>query len=509
MKLQRLFAVFSLLAILATGCGLSVGHTKKENPPNIVFILTDDMDMPLLDYMPKTKELIGKQGVTFDEFFISMATCCPSRSTILRGQYSHNTQIFETELPDGGFEKFYALKEEKSTIAVWLQDAGYKTALFGKYLNGYPNTAKQTYVPNGWTEWYSPADGDPYTEFNYTLNENGKLVKYGDTPEDYGTDVYAAKAIDFIQRSVKSGDPFFAHISVYAPHSPYVPAPRHANLFTDLTMSQSPSFNEEDNSDKPWMYSEEPPLSSDNLAKMKKIYPKRIQSMQAVDEMVENVVKTLDSLDALDNTYIFFTSDNGFHMGEHRLLPGKNTAFEEDIHVPLLVRGPKIPAGSTVNALAGNVDFASTFADIAGIDVPNFVDGRSLLPLLTGSTPDGWRQAFLLERGLLDEAAYTPDVFVSAGYMTGLREPLDSPYKSKLDRAYRGLRTQNYAFVRYGDNTLELYNLKNDPHQLDNIAGSTSPDLLNQLQNWLESLRHCTGASCREIEAQPCPNLGQ
>jgi arylsulfatase A-like enzyme len=503
LKFHKLFTVLVLLAFLTTGCGLFGSPVSKVNPPNIIFILTDDMDTPLLDYMPRTQELIRKQGVSFNQYFVSMATCCPSRTTLLRGQYSHNTQIFETTLPDGGFEKFYALKSEKSTIAVWLEDAGYKTGLFGKYLNGYPATATQTYIPPGWTEWYSPADGDPYSQFNYTLNENGKPVKYGENESDYGTDVYAAKSIDFIKRSVKSGDPFFAQISVYAPHSPYAPAPRHANLFTDLPLPQSPSFNEADNSDKPWMYSAEPPLGNDQIAKMERINPKRIQSMQAVDEMVENIVKTLESLGALENTYIFFSSDNGFHMGEHRLLVGKNTAFEEDIRVPLLVRGPKIPAGSTVDALSGNVDLASTFAEIAGAKIPDFVDGRSLMPLLTGAEPADWRQAFLLERGILDEAAYVPDVFVSANYMSGLMDPPDSPYREKTDRAFRGLRTNDYTFVKYGDGTLELYNLNADPYQLENIAENTSPELLEKLSTWLEALRHCAGSSCREIEAAP------
>jgi arylsulfatase A-like enzyme len=196
-------------------------------------------------------------------------------------------------------------------------------------------------------------------------------------------------------------------------------------------------------------------------------------------------------------------------MGEHRMLPGKNTAFEEDIHVPLLVRGPNIPAGVVVNPLVGNVDLASTFADIAGIETPDFVDGRSLLPLLTGTIPDSWRQTFLLERGLLDESAYIPDVFASTNTMSGLREPLDSPYRAKADRAYRGLRTQDYTFVQYGDGTLELYALNKDPYQLENIAGAISPDLLEKLQSWLDGLRHCAGDSCREIEAQPCPNIGQ
>jgi N-acetylglucosamine-6-sulfatase len=502
MQSRKLFAILSLAALLFSGCGFGGNQSSKVDSPNIIIILGDDLDAGLMEYMPKTQALIGKQGATFDQFFVSMATCCPSRTTILRGQYSHNTQIFETTLPDGGFEKFYALESEKSTIATWLEDAGYKTAFFGKYMNGYPATAKQTYIPDGWTEWYSPVDGDPYTQYNYTLNENGKMVKYGDGPEDYGTDVYAVKSIDFIERSVNKGEPFFAHISVYAPHSPYVPAPRHANLFTDIQFPHTPSFNEADVSDKPWIYSSEPPLENDHISKMERIYPMRLQSVQAVDEMVESIVLTLESLGALENTYIFFSSDNGFHMGQHRLLLGKNTAFEEDIRVPLLVRGPNIPAGIKLQALAGNVDLASTFAEIAGVETPDFVDGRSLIPLLAGGNPSVWRQAFLLERGLLDEAAYAPDVLVSANYMSGLLEPLDSPYNAKMDRAYRGLRTTEYTFVQYGDGTLELYDLKADPYQLENIAGSASPTLLEGFKNWLEALRHCTGESCRELEAK-------
>jgi arylsulfatase A-like enzyme len=194
-------------------------------------------------------------------------------------------------------------------------------------------------------------------------------------------------------------------------------------------------------------------------------------------------------------------------MGEHRLLLGKNTAFEEDIRVPLLARGSGIAPGTVVTALTGNVDLAPTFADIAGIKTPDFVDGRSLLPLLTDSVPTDWRQAYLLERGLLDETAYAPDVFVLANYMDGLREPLDSPYRAKQDRAFRGLRTTDYTFVQYGDGTLELYDLKADPYQLENIAGSASPSLLENLQGWLESLRHCQGDSCRELESQSPPTL--
>jgi arylsulfatase A-like enzyme len=190
------------------------------------------------------------------------------------------------------------------------------------------------------------------------------------------------------------------------------------------------------------------------------------------------------------------------------LYPGKNTAFEEDILVPALVRGPKIQAGLIINDLTGNVDLASTFAEIAGIETPEFVDGRSLMPLLTGDESSGqleWRQAYLLERGILDETVSAQDIFISANkseFMSGLREPPDSPFALKTDRSYRGLRTQDYTYVKYGDGTLELYDLKADPYQLENIASTASPTLLEELNVWLESLRHCAGTSCRENEVK-------
>jgi arylsulfatase A-like enzyme len=201
---------------------------EPTGPPNIVFILTDDLDYAAIDHMPQLKALITDQGTTLSNFLISMPLCCPSRATILRGQYGHSTQIMGNDLPFGGFFKFSELGEEESTCATWLQDAGYRTMLAGKYLNAFPGNDDLMHIPVGWTEWYSPMQGEPYFQYDYTLNENGQQVRYGDAPEDYGTDVYARKTIEFIERSAQEGQPFFAHVSVYAPHWPTTPAPRHA-----------------------------------------------------------------------------------------------------------------------------------------------------------------------------------------------------------------------------------------------------------------------------------------
>ena len=512
MQTIRNLFVFVCIVCLAAGCAApattspastvtpeATTGTEASSHPNILYILTDDMTASDLQYMPKTLELIGGPGVTFENFFVSMALCCPSRTCMLRGQYPHNTQIVGNNRPDGGFGKAHQLGLEESTIAVWLQDAGYNTALFGKYLNGYPGNMGKSYIPPGWTEWYSAVEGNAYSEYNYTLNENGTLVSYGSAPEDYGTDVYSAKAMDFMSRSAAQGEPFFAYVSVYAPHDPATPAPRHENLFADLTLPRPPSFNEEDMSDKPQGLRDNAPLNQRSINNLERAYRSRIQSLQAVDEMVASFVAQLEALGQLDNTYIVFTSDNGFHLGEHRLPQGKNTPYEEDIRVPLLVRGPNVTAGEVVDALTGNIDLGPTFAELAGISAPDFVDGRSLVPFLRGETPADWREAFLLERGA--QSAET-SVNVPSTPSATLEAP-DSP----LDRIpavnYVGLRTTDYTYVEYANGEIELYDLRADPYQLQNIASTADSNLLAMLHAWLESLRQCKSESCRAAELQP------
>ena len=361
--------------------------------------------------MPKLKSLITDQGLTFTNYFVSMSLCCPSRSTTLRGQYPHNTQILGNQLPTGGFQKFYQLGEEKSTIAVWLQAAGYRTMLAGKYLNGYPEQNNVKYIPPGWNEWYVAVHGDAYSEFNYTLNENGKQVVYGNKPEDYGTDVYVNKAVDFIQRSAQDGKPFFVYLAPYAPHAPYTPAPRHANLFPDLIAPRTPNYDEADVSDKPAFIRDRPLLTQRQMDMIDQVYRKRLQSLQAVDEGIETIVNTLKANGQLDNTYIFFTSDNGYHLGNHRQVVGKIAPYEEELRVTMIVRGPGVPAGRTLEHLTGNVDLAPTWADLAGAKAADFVDGRSLVPLMRDSPPplSQWRQAFALENGpdRIDETGVT------------------------------------------------------------------------------------------------------
>jgi arylsulfatase A-like enzyme len=496
--------------------------------PNILFILTDDLDIAAIAFMPKLQELLVKQGVLFDNYFVNVSLCCPSRSTILRGEYSQGTQIFGNQPPDGGYEKFHANHDEESTIAVWLQNAGYRTMLAGKYLNGYPNTVAQTFVPPGWTEWYSAAKGNAYGEYNYTLNENGKLVEYGKKPEDYGTDVYARKTIDFIQRSAKEGKPFFAYVAPYAPHAPSTPAPRHANLFADAKLPRSPNFNEPDASDKPGYIKNRPQLTDRQIRQIEEQYRLRLQSLQAVDEMIENLINTLKAAGQLDNTYLFFMSDNGFHLGNHRLATGKWTPYEEDVHVPLIVRGPGVPVNVKLDHLTGNNDLAPTWAELAGIKTPDFVDGRSLVSLIrpnppaltpplsaTGEDGRGWRQCYLLQRGEPGKDI-APDedenAYVRPPEMQGLLEPSDElpeevaglePQRAVAVPAFQGIHLLHYVYIEYATGEKEFYDLRADLHQLNNLAAKADPALLKELAARLNELQNCTGDQCRVIENRP------
>lgn len=486
---MRLATALTMLLLLGASVTLSAAPR-----PNFVVVLTDDQDLVLgsLDFMPRTRALIADQGVTFSNHFVPLSLCCPSRSTILTGLHVHNHRVLTNFLPDGGFERFAQLRHEDRTLAVALQDTGYRTALFGKYLNGYPNGEDLTYVPPGWDEWASPVKGSPYAAYRYTLNENGKLVAHGSKAEDYMTDVLAAKAVDFVRRASATSQPFFLYLATYAPHKPATPAKRHAGLFPGLQAPRTPSFNEPDVRDKPARIRALKRLDASRIAAIDALYRKQMQSLQAVDEAVAALVEALRDAGRLDDTYIVFTSDNGFHMGQHRLEPGKYTPYEPDVHVPLLVRGPGVPRGLMVEALTLSVDFAPTFAELAGATLPVQPDGRSLVPFLKGQPPASWRQAVLLEQFAVPSAPPKS---------SGILEPDDA----SSHPSHRGIRTATYKYVQYGTGEKEVYDLTKDPDERLNLRDRVPKAWLDSIAKLVKALASCRGATCREIEARPMP----
>lgn len=449
----------------------------KEDAPNVVLLSVDDLDDHSLEYMPRLQSLLVERGTSFENAFVTDPLCCPSRATTLTGQYSHNTGIRGNQPPQGGFEKFYALGREYSTFPTWLDEAGYSTGYFGKYMNGY----KGTYVPPGWDEWHVVSG-------NYAssaVNHNGQVVS-GQQPPSLDTDRINAQSQRFLAEAAVEDKPFFAYLAPRAPHEPATPPERHRGAFAGAELPKPPSFNERDVSDKPQWLQRRPPLTQQQVRRMEGLHERRMASMLAVDDMIGDTVETLQKNGELDNTYIIFTSDNGFHMGQHRLPIGKWTPYEEDINVPLVVRGPGVPAGESREHFVLNNDFAPTFADIVGLKVPNYLDGRSFLPLL-GDTPPpttDWRRAFLVEAGRFYPGA-------------GAGPPLGRP---RLD----AIRSPDHLYVEYETGERELYDLHADPHQLQNLLKGgdvqADPEIVRRLDGRLEALRGCAGDSCREAE---------
>ena len=475
----------SLLAISASACGSASGAplpAAAQARPNIVFILSDDEDVALHTQMPKTRALLHERGTTFDNYFVTYALCCPSRATTLRGQYPHNTKVEGNAPPQGGWQTFSALGRDSSTVATWLRAAGYRTVMLGKYMNGYQPTSA---VPPGWSEWY--VGGNAYRGYDYVLNENGRPVRYGDRAQDFLVDVIAHKAADAIRRSAADRTPVFLYIAPFTPHGPSTAAPRHEGLFADAALPRSRAFDEADVSDKPAAVRGRPRIGPRVEARLTATYRRRLRSLQSVDDLVDSVVTALRETGQLERSYIVYTSDNGFHMGEHRLAQGKNTAYETDIRVPFVVRGPGVPAGRREDALVINNDLAPTFAAMAGVRTPAFEDGRSFLPLLAPTRPEWTRAAFKIER---------------RGGRDAQLEPGDDA-APRGAAAFDAIRTREHTYVEYDGGERELYDLQRDPHQLENIASRADPALVSRLSAWLKSLSSCAGASCRAIEDRP------
>jgi len=489
---------------LASGAAAPGAARSTTAPrPNLVFILTDDQDVDLgsLDYMPLTRSLLAAQGETFSRHFVPLSLCCPSRSTILTGQYAHNHQVYTNHAPDGGFPKFEQLGHEGETIGAALHAAGYRTALYGKYLNAYPKRSDPMHVPPGWDEWAVPVGGGPYDEFHYALNENGTRVNYGSAPQDYLTDVLRNKAVDFIQTAAQDGQPFFLYLATYAPHRPSIPAPRHADLFPGLRAPRTPSFNQADVSGMPPRIQSLPLLGPLDIAKIDALYRRRIQSLQAVDEAVAAIVATLDRAGQLGNTFIFLTSDNGYHMGQHRMQPGKYTPYDTDVRVPLIVRGPGVPAGMTEDAFSESVDFAPTLAELGGAALQAPSDGRSLVPLLRGGgTPGDWRQSVLLEQFQFSVDQSPPDNILEPP------DPQDENGGAEYP-AHLGLRTDRYKYVEYSSGFREVYDLQNDPDEMYNLAPQMPVRWMTELSQRVRALGACAADTCRALEAQPVPAL--
>ena len=455
----------------------ALSATSKR--PNIVFILTDDLSWNLVQYMPHVVKM-QRDGVSFANYFVTDSLCCPSRSSIFTGRYPHNTGIFRNVGPDGGYLAFLNRGYERATFATALSATGYRTAMLGKYLNGY--LPMQHNVASGWSEW--DVAGNGYPEFNYNINQNGKVAHYGNDPTDYLTDVISSMAVNFIKQA--SDSPFLIEIATFAPHAPYTPAPRDSNALPGLSAPRTPAFNAAPDANAPKWLSAHLPLSEADMAAIDKDFRKRAQSVLAVDAMIAELEAAVTSSGQADNTYFIFSSDNGYHMGEHRLLPGKMTAYDTDIHVPLIVTGPGIPAGLRVEEGAENIDLCPTFIELGGAAPLPDVDGRSLVPLLHGQKVRDARTVALIEHH---------------GPLKDWTDPDMPAARSGNPTSYEAIRATTMLYVEYADGEKEYHDLAVDPNEMRNTFASLSNEKKAWLHATLAAVQICHGAqNCAAAE---------
>lgn len=485
----RLLLALALMAT-CTGAGVVIAsaggitlEAQAGDPgprPNVIVVMTDDQEARSMWAMPKVRRLVGRHGASFRRFYTTYPLCCPSRATLLTGQYAHNHGVLSNE-PErgGGIEAF----DDSETVAAALRRDGYRTAYLGKYLNGYAaiGRADPAFKPPGWSRWFVPTvAGDLY---DWVLNENGTLVDHHGA-RGYQTDVLARKGARFIRTS--TARPFFMVLSTVAPHvevrrpkSPNPrPARRHRGLMDRARFNRPQSFNEQDVSDKP-STKQLDPIDAAGRESIVNRYRARLGSLLAVDELVERLFDALRERSQIANTYVIFTSDNGFLLGQHRIV-GKAHLYEESVRVPMLIRGPAIPQGVVRRQLTGNIDITPTILAATGATTTLSTDGISLLPLAADA-------ALERDRSLLFEVFQRPP---------------------EVERA---VRTPGYMYAEYeldpalpGPEETELYDIAADPFQLESLHQASPENLAKVPQSVrdaliarLAELRDCAGVTCQ------------
>jgi arylsulfatase A-like enzyme len=446
---------------------------RADDRPNVIVIMTDDQTVESLRVMPNVQRFLIKPGTTFVNSFVNFPLCCPSRATFLTGQYSHNHNVVGNNFANG-----LGHLDQSNTLPLWLSKAGYSTIFIGKYLNEYGKFEPRA-IPPGWSEWYAAVR---LAYFGHIMNRNGKIVPYGTDVASYQSDVYTNTARDVIRRYAHGPKPFFLWLSYFAPHQggppepgdpsglkSAVPAPRHHSAFAREPLPRTPSFDEEDVSDKPAFVRRRPRFNESAIKNLETSYRRTLESLLAVDDGVGEVIAELRAAGILKRTLIVFTSDNGLLQGQHRFINAKEQVYEQSIRVPLIMRGPGVPHGVRLEQPVVNADLAPTIIDAADAEPGRMPDGRSLLPLFADVGLQ-WGRDILLERG---------------------------PGTTILDRLYTAIHTPRFVYTEYSTGERELYDLLSDPDELLNRAGDPAlAPIEAELARRLATLRNCVGLEC-------------
>ncbi len=458
-----------------------------SDKPNILFFLTDDLAWDLVSHMPNVLAM-QKKGMTFSHYFVTESLCCPSRSSIFTGKYPHGTGVLANSGVQGGYAAFEDGGNELTTFATALASEGYHEKMMGKYLNGY-DPQKNSKDP-GWTDWAVAGDG--YPEYHYYLNQNGTAVYYGDAGSDYLTDVLHGMAVAY---ATPANAPFVLEVATFAPHAPYTPAPQDVGTY-DAGLPPNPSFNVPNTNPPGWLEVHKP-LGPGEIKQLNDAFDLRVEAVQAVDRMIGDMMAKLAASGLAKSTYVVFSSDNGYHMGQHTLLAGKQTAFDTDIHVPLIVVGPGVPAGAVDDHVVENIDLCPTFADLGGAPALPTADGHSLVDLIHGKSVSDWRNVLLVEHkgGTMDPADPDNEQNADGGPGSG-PDPTTYDAIRMVSPAGDG-GVHETVFVSYVDGETEYYDINADPYEMTNTVGGLAPATVSQYQSVVAAIKACKGtATC-------------
>jgi N-acetylglucosamine-6-sulfatase len=579
--LARLSAAIVLLALLfglviATSEEARAAKAKASEAegqkPSFVVIQTDDETMEELYQgvrmangleefaMPNTLQLLGEKGITFNRYYTPYSLCAPSRISLLTGRYAHNNHVQGNVPPNGGWTGFQSRLAYSHNLATWLQGAGYRTIHIGKILNGYgdPPYSPGTEVPPGWSSWHTilNSDTDHYA-YGYLMNNNGVVEgPYGDSgswetreygeiddagcpyaplngkPCFYETDKFNQLAAEELA-ATPAEQPFYMQVDYTSPHGdfrkpagPQV-ATRDFGRFSTAPLpdNRAEGFNEGNVNDKPRFIREAPYLSATEIHTYRVYYQHCLESLISVDEGVKEILDELGGLGRLRNTYVIFTSDNGFFFGQHRLVGGKFLAYEPSTHLPLIIRGPGIKPDTSTGQLVNTIDIAPTILELAEVAPDKSIDGVSLVPYMKEPTLRS-RRPLLFEsfvqtddveqngQASAEEPAATErtDAGPASGKL-GLKGVSARPVTGKNPAAhasevappknYYGIRLGPYKYIEWPDGEKELYDINKDPYELNNIVRDPNYFPIRAfLHTELERLETCSGRTCQEVSAK-------
>ncbi|KAG8164435.1 hypothetical protein KVR01_006353 [Diaporthe batatas] len=508
--------------------GETTAPSPTTKPKNVVFVLTDDQDaaMNSIAYMPLVQKHLSAKGTTYANHFTTTAICCPSRVSLWTGKQPHNTNVTDVHPPYGGYPKFVSQGLNENYLPVWLQNSGYNTYYTGKLFNAHTIWNYDSPYPAAWTATDFLLDPGTYSYLHpiYQANQDTPIYHRN----EHTSDLITKKAQGLLQEAIASDKPFFLGVAPVAPHSDVspdhdssslpqmtepVPAERHAGLFQDVKIPRTDNFNPDSPSGASWVRK----LAQHNASAVEYLdhyYRQRLRALQAVDELVEKIVVQLDEAGVLEDTYIIFSSDNGFHLGQHRLPPGKECGYDEDIRVPLIIRGPGVPQGHVEDAVTTHIDLAPTILKIAGSELRLDFDGMPI-PLGADTAAGNANE----EQGSGSFAVKRHEHVAVEYWGFALAEGEGGGFDGQgqivvQNNTYKAVRIigqgYNLYYSVWCDGEHELYDLETDPGQLHNfystesrpknkkVMGTNVDLVIGRLDALMMVLKSCKGDTCTD-----------